>query len=459
MAEGLLSDLLDEYGRARYRYAGKGHLANGSRSVSVEWVASQYDDGQVLLACQGDASAISIIFTRPTKFTGHSADGTQFTSGTYLGAVPILADLPKSQAGGWAVYRLSMLHADLPASGPPAVIRHLLTNFQFDAGVTHEPMEVQLPGVEGDIRLIPLLGDPFAIDRLRALRVAIPTAWLETQAQGGQAVPSREIANSVCSLLSIARGTKVAWIQEELVNAEGLVTHRIHSNRVTKPYTPFAPIHPNEIGGTDEFLATTYSAFLDRRAAYRLDRGTIDLILDAKLETDFLETRGAKLAIALEALKHNVLVSVDPDVRYHVEPARFADFLPDIAESVRAVLRRKGIDRDAAAGLAGPNRFLALNRRSFAHLLRRIARQIDLELSNSDLRLFVRCRNSLVHQGDFYCATASASECEEVPPRATKFEEYLFLISIVDAFLLRLVDYRGKYLVRTGGSDWEERTL
>lgn len=34
-----------------------------------------------------------------------------------------------------------------------------------------------------------------------------------------------------------------------------------------------------------------------------------------------------------------------------------------------------------------------------------------------------------------------------------------FFTSVVDAFLLRLIGYHGPYLMRTGGSDWEEKTV
>jgi hypothetical protein len=41
-----------------------------------------------------------------------------------------------------------------------------------------------------------------------------------------------------------------------------------------------------------------------------------------------------------------------------------------------------------------------------------------------------------------------------------KVEEYYFLLSIVDAFLLRLVGYSGPYLVRQlGGDGGEVRTV
>jgi len=229
----------------------------------------------------------------------------------------------------------------------------------------------------------------------------------------------------------------VAWIQEEEVSADGVRTHLVHANRITKSFAPFPPIDPLVIGKTREFLEATYPTFLDRRDRYRLDRGTIDSVLDAKVETDFLETRGAKLAIALETLKHNVLV----------------------AESMQEVLIRNGVSGEAAKAITASLRLRSLNRRSFSNLLRRICKQIDLELESAELDLFIRCRNSLVHRGGFYCATASEEERIKVPPKATKFDEYVFLISVVDAFLLRLVGYRGPYLVHTGGSGYEKKYL
>lgn len=123
------------------------------------------------------------------------------------------------------------------------------------------------------------------------------------------------------------------------------------------------------------------------------------------------------------------------------------------------VLIRNGVSCEAARAITGPMRLLSLNRRSFSNLLRRVRRQIDLELEAGDLELFISCRNSLVHRGGFYCATASREERNRVPPKATKFDEYLFLISVVDAFLLRLVGYKGPYLVQTGSSNYEERHL
>lgn len=80
MSSQFLSELLDDYGRPLDLYVGIGHLANDAESAAVEWAAAHYDDGQVLLACQGDQSMFGIFMQGATNFSGTSADGTMFDS-------------------------------------------------------------------------------------------------------------------------------------------------------------------------------------------------------------------------------------------------------------------------------------------------------------------------------------------------------------------------------------------
>jgi hypothetical protein len=454
-----LNELLDEYGRPRDRYFGRGEIANDQESAAVDWAAAQYDDGQVLLACQGDTSTFGIFLSGATRFDGTSSDGIKFDCRGDMGDLPFLRRIPDGQTGGWAVYRVNLLHADFPASGPPGLVRYLLTNFEFDRRKGRQRADLRLPGVEGNVRLVPDQTDTFAVDRLRALRSPRATAWLEIVPQGGQAVTTRPIANAICDLLSIARGTKVAWIQEELLSTAGERTHLNHSNRITKPFTALAPIDPARIGGTPEFLEMSYPVYRERRERYRLDHGTIDSVLDAKVQTDFLETRGAKLAVALESLKQNVLIQHDPAVEYHISPELFSTAVQELSEAMRDILLHRDVSKNAATAMASPERLLSLNRRSFSYLLRKTAKEIGLKVAPTDVELFVRCRNSLVHRGEFYTASATPAEREEVPPKATKVEEYFFLLSFVDAFLLRLVGYSGPYLARTLTPEGEERRL
>src|SRR5207249_2806883 len=118
-----------------------------------EWVAAQYGDGKVLLACQGDQSAGGVMFEGPTRFDGESADGIKFDCRGNMQDLAILRRVPSDRAGGWAVYSVRLLHADFPASGPPGLVRYLLTNFEFD-GRGPQRTDLHLTGVEGVVRLV-----------------------------------------------------------------------------------------------------------------------------------------------------------------------------------------------------------------------------------------------------------------------------------------------------------------
>jgi hypothetical protein len=450
-----LSELLDEYGRPLDRYQGSGTLANDTASATVEWAAAQYDDGQVLLACQGDTSTFDVMVSGPTRFDGTSPDGVTFDCRGDMLDLPFLRRVPSDPPGGSAVYSVGLLHADFPATGSPGLVRYLLTNFEFDRR-GRQRTDLRLPGVEGVVRLLPDERDAHARDRLRVLRSPQPTAWLEIGPQDGKPVRAHTIANHVCDLLSVARGTKVAWIQEEVVNTNGVRTHLFHSHRITKPFSPLAPIDPTRVGGIPEFLEMTYPVYVKRREAYRFDKGTIDSVLDAKVQTDFLETRGAKLAVALEELKHNVLLRSSPGAGYHVAPDVFEGFVQEIADAVRAVLVQHHVADEVTELIANPQSLLSLNRRSFSHLLRDTAERIGLKLSSKNRGRFVQCRNSLVHLGEFYCSSSVSPELRAEVTREAKVEEYYFLLAVVDAFLLRLVGYTGPYLVRTLGEDGGE---
>ena len=71
---------------------------------------------------------------------------------------------------------------------------------------------------------------------------------------------------------------------------------------------------------------------------------------------------------------------------------------------------------------------------------------VGLEVSDEDVRLFVACRNNLVHRGRFDCETANEDDWLRCPPRESAWEEYKFVIGFLDRFFLRLFGYSGSYL-------------
>ena len=71
-------------------------------------------------------------------------------------------------------------------------------------------------------------------------------------------------------------------------------------------------------------------------------------------------------------------------------------------------------------------------------------------MPSSEIELFLKCRDYLVHTGRFYSQAATAEDRDEVPPSATPFEEFCFLISFLDRLYLKLFGYSGPYF------DWRD---
>ena len=89
-----------------------------------------------------------------------------------------------------------------------------------------------------------------------------------------------------------------------------------------------------------------------------------------------------------------------------------------------------------------------LKRRSFRDMVEEITSpdHISLPLSDDELELFVRSRNSLVHKGDLYCNTANNRDRVTCPPKQTPADEYFFLTNILDRMFLKILGYQGIYI-------------
>ncbi|WP_420449772.1 hypothetical protein [Candidatus Palauibacter sp.] len=262
----------------------------------------------------------------------------------------------------------------------------------------------------------------------------------------------RQVADDLCFLLSVARGTKVQWITEEKLDGSGQVLQRTHGARITKPFTPLAPIHPWLVPKLCDFLEQTYPRYVARREEYRLNKGTIDAVLDARVETDFLEMRAAKLAIALETFKSNVMSVRFPEDQFVIDRDQFSQAEAGVRDVLIKELRGSGVSKRHANEMS--QKTLCLNRRSFGSLLRRLAKDLEVRVSHQELQRFIHCRNALVHRGRFTEDAQSAAS-----RRRSNYGNYAFMLDVMDRFLLRLLDYRGPYAVGNAEGGAEQRQI
>jgi hypothetical protein len=255
-----------------------------------------------------------------------------------------------------------------------------------------------------------------------------------------------EIASHLCYVLSVAAGTKIQWIYSCEYGPLRQPVRRVHAARVTKRYNPLVAVDTNNDNYTFQtFVERAYPAYVEKRIAFRLDEGAIDSYLDAKAAGDYLETRGVKLAIALETLKSILLDQPDIGVsRFAMPEPEFDGIRRNIQNALRQTLRAQGIESEIRDRIY--RNLPGLNNTPFEQLIERLCVYLDLAVTNDDIRLFITCRNKLVHEGRFYCRAATSEERERCQPLASPLLEYMFLVNFLDRIFLKLLSYDGPYI-------------
>jgi hypothetical protein len=149
-----------------------------------------------------------------------------------------------------------------------------------------------------------------------------------------------------------------------------------------------------------------------------------------------------------------VLKTQPSEVEYHLPPDRFnEDVRTKLRGAMQDVLKNAGFTSGERKDIASKYKIRELNRRSFQSVVERMLEVLDLHVSEGELKLFIRSRNSLVHRGQFYCHSADVEDRADYPPKERPYEEYEFLIEVLDRLFLRLLGFEGAYV------DWRGREL
>lgn len=257
-----------------------------------------------------------------------------------------------------------------------------------------------------------------------------------------------QVVTDICMILSVARGSMVSLIYMDEYDDAGVLRARTHLARFTKRYSPWfavAAIDFSDRGITKRFVESTYETYRGRRDEWKLDRGTIFAYLDGKVEGDFLEMRGVKLAVALELLKAVYLDLPTASVgEFCIDEDTFDATLPALRKAVKGPLVAAEIPNTGRQNVYSMMR--GLNRTTFADVLGGLFDEIGFYPEKAEIDRFITCRDRLVHRGRFYSQVATAEEREKVPVFARTIDEYAFMVNFLDRVYLRLLGYDGPYV-------------
>jgi hypothetical protein len=400
-------------------YYGKGILTlEDKRTIPCAFEVGQLKNGEVFLLCGfplPPALPAFSPFVPPHKFDGTTMEDFQVSTRGNITIVDFHLDYrPNNHLESWAIYHLNEMMVQLVEGIQADSIRFGITNFLFD-----EPFALRLEQ-EGDITMLsiePIKAYSRVMQRVRILKsIDVTCEVIGNGALDRDTERLEQVVDDLCYLLSVTQGTKIQWIYCDQYDKSGTLILRIHTSRVAKVYSPLSIINKDREVKT--FLEKTYSGYVKNLERYKLNLGTIDAYLDAKAENDYLQLRGIKLVVAMEALKDVFLRLPQSPVQEYVS---------------RGGSSRKG---------------RKLERRPFGDILKDIFKKIDLTLEDEERKLFIKCRNSLVHRGRFYQEIATRKEREKYNWLFSDETEYFFLVSVLDKVFLKLLGYSGPY------SDW-----
>lgn len=484
--------LASHYGKAIAVYTGTGTLSLATgEDMPCRFEAGQLTDGEVLLLCDLEPpsweSMLQAMFMPPLtapRFTGKTSDNRPIvaeglTSTTYLAKRNSMKR--EQESGEWLTecyYAFHVSTLEIGVVEPEATAkfgRFGLVNFCFDGmdrhtderGEATDVMRLALVGTNGPAELIirPLQNAKQLMASVATLKgIDVTCEAIAAIPEHGGFSSLRQTVEDVCYLLSVARGTKIQWVYFDQYDGAGNRLTRCHWSRFTRRHSPLAIVRGitaqdgQIIDRTRVFVEQTYPKYVQLRVPFKLDSGTIDSYLEAKAETDLLEMRGVKLAVAMEALKAVFLELPDcPAKEFIVEEQVFGRYISLIQSTaiavLKAVLKFEGSQEGDPVRLTAQDlqsifesrKLEALNRSTFRMIMSKLFGLIGFNSTNEETRLFVQCRNSLVHRGRFYATTATELQRRECPPCGDLKEEYFFLVSFLDRVFLKLLSYSGPY--------------
>jgi hypothetical protein len=412
--------LISAYGDFLFSYDGTGVITiingEGEKQINCRFEASQLTNGKIFLLCNDLPQGLSfftyygiqVIHFKGTTTEGHSIYGIQRNSDfEQIAYLPENCNNPLLCTS--AAFRIDELTVVF-SNEKSTEIRFGLTNFEImipkfsSDNFSETVLSLNLKGI--DVKIKAHQDFPKIFLKTKTLKtVNVIAETIFNLSKNDDISQIKRIMDDLCILMSIARGRKVQWVYHTLYNSNFSPTSRTHFAFITKPYAPLNIIDrdPENIGEIKRFLEISYSNYPP--TVINFNKWVVEEYLAAKQEGDYLEARALKIVVTMEMLKS------------------LNEKMPE------------------------------LKTRYFKKFITKLCEILKVNISDREIQLFYESRNSLVHQGEFYCRTATDKKKKRTPPLLKPVDEYFFLINFIDKIFIKLLNYDGVYL------DWSNPNI
>lgn len=457
---------LDRYGRILHSYSGLGALIlSDNESYRCRFTVGQTNTGMVVLLCDFIDDLGITAWLQPARFQGVTNDGQEIAlAPDDLFDLPWLADEPSVDPArgfaAWGSYHVKQLTVRSADDLAPTIYRFGVTNLLLDNAEWHLALsgyELTLPATTIPPRPSRVVTIRF-LDRDRKRREAIAAlrgtdviAEIEIATLGEDFEFATSLVDDLCWLLSIARGTKIAWAYASACTDDNRLVFRQHRDAVSRPYTPFATADTKERADradraiTKRFVESSWATYLEKAALYRLHDGPITMWLEARMEGDSLQVRGIKLVVLLELLKSSFMHQPNPKI---------GEFLlrggPKLKldKALRKAARDHFADPDGTGQVTQDviSNLGGVTRTPFKTILKGLLDELGIYPTADEWHFIIGARNTLVHEALFPSEIKPSDVWALAAPRTERAHEFFRLLGFLDRIMLRLVGYDGPYI-------------
>lgn len=430
----------DQYGDIIRIYPGCGVLmTENNETCDCSFEAVQLSDGKVLTKCEfvnidgtvlkcgmnGDLAIESVI--------GTTRKGQDFILEGKILCLNFQYQMKDKEQIAYMVLQANTMKVSTAASQMPKTIRFGLVNFEFMGNkiktdglrTSWDILELNLEGKtveihkmsdnEGNLAHIATRGET------KVTSEALMQIDGETQIEGVILV-----VETVCRILSFARGTKINWIYYDCYDEDGNKTSSFHANKITRRLSGLRVIDDSNHDDTASFVEQAYTAYSQRDDTKSLNIA-LEEYLGAKTDALYLEAR-ALLAIVVIELLGNLYT-----VRNHMESIVGNSKFNKIERALNPIIDRSCYELGLPDHLRQEIKYKIgeLNRYSFRTVVNNMMGELGISIE-PQLNELIKTRNSLVHRASF--ATTEY------------WSEYTLLIGILDRVFLNIFNYDGFFL-------------
>ena len=310
------------------------------------------------------------------------------------------------------------------------------TRYRQREQISLSKIDLDIDGFEASLRQVPNYDE--ITKKVRKNRGIDVTTQLRIRPKKIMATETTYmLVENICTLLSLASSNHVTWITAKCYGHGGRLISTELTNGVTRPYTPLALINLND-GAQIKALVehgmpnlTRWNGVLSSGPSVKPLRNAIRLSLDAKRGGTYLQSRALTAVIVVELLNSELTAA-----NGHSGLVPSSQF-KKLRDSVKTTLRESAIQYSINLPILQRmlGKIAELNRPSFQDGINSLLIAAGINVQDSQIREFLKIRNSLVHTGDFLPKSGKS------PP-----EQFNTVLEFVDQILLGLVGYQGSYL-------------